>query len=75
MTIKARIAVDMDEVMADSIARFQEWYGHDFQLELTLEALHGKEPADAVAPEHQAALRAYPNRPGFFKDLPIMADC
>ena len=39
---KKRIAVDMDEVMADSIARFQEWYGRDFQLELTLEeAYHG----------------------------------
>ncbi|WP_205012954.1 5' nucleotidase, NT5C type [Hymenobacter nivis] len=74
MEKKTRIAVDMDEVMADSIARFQEWYGRDFQLELTLEALHGRNAADAVAPEHQAALRAYPNAPGFFKDLPVMAD-
>lgn len=74
MPKKTRIAVDMDEVMADSIARFQEWYGRDFQLELTLEVLRGKEPAEAVAPEHQAALRAYPNAPGFFKDLPVMAD-
>lgn len=72
--IKKRIAVDMDEVMADSIARFREWYGRDFQLELTLAALHGKSPADAVAPEHQAALRAYPNAVGFFRDLPVMAD-
>ncbi len=75
MDKKIRIAVDMDEVMADSIARFQAWYGRDFQLELTLGALHGKDPADAVAPEHQAALRAYPNAPGFFKDLPVMAGC
>lgn len=73
MDKKLRIAVDMDEVMADSIARFQEWYGRDFQQELTLGALHGKDPADAVAPEHQAALRAYPNAAGFFKDLPVMA--
>ncbi|OGX92190.1 5' nucleotidase, NT5C type [Hymenobacter coccineus] len=74
MEKKTRIAVDMDEVMADSIARFQEWYGRDFQRELTLESLHGRNAADAVAPEHQAALRAYPNAPGFFKDLPVMAD-
>lgn len=74
MNKKLRIAVDMDEVMADSIARFQEWYGRDFQAELTLGALHGKNPADAVVPEHQATLRAYPNAPGFFKDLPVMAD-
>ena len=74
MSQKTRVAVDMDEVMADSIARFQAWYGRDFQRELTLGALHGKDAADAVAPEHQAALRAYPNAPGFFKDLPVMAD-
>jgi 5'-nucleotidase len=71
---KKRIAVDMDEVMADSIARFQEWYGRDFQLELTLEALHGKNAHEVVAPEHQPALRAYPNTEGFFRDLPVIKD-
>jgi 5'-nucleotidase len=71
---KKRIAVDMDEVMADSIARFQEWYGRDFQLELTLESLHGKKPYEVVAPEHQVALRAYPNAEGFFRDLPVIKD-
>lgn len=62
----------MDEVMADAIARFQEWYGRDFQLELTLEALRGRHPHEAVAPEHQPALRAYPNAEGFFRDLPVI---
>ena len=71
---KKRIAIDMDEVMADSIARFQEWYGRDFALELSLEALHGKSPYDVVAPEHQPALRAYPNAEGFFRDLPVIKD-
>ena len=60
--------------MADSIARFQEWYGRDFQLELSHESLRGRHAADAVAPEHQAALREYPNAAGFFRDLPIIAD-
>ncbi|MBX0292098.1 5'(3')-deoxyribonucleotidase [Hymenobacter sp. HSC-4F20] len=71
---KKRIAVDMDEVIADSIARFHEWYGLDYQLTLTLDELQGKHFHEAVAPEHQAALREYPNRPGFFKDLPVIAD-
>jgi len=71
---KKRIAVDMDEVMADSIARFQEWYGRDFQLELALETLRGKKPYEVVAPEHQPALRAYPNAEGFFRDLPLIKD-
>lgn len=74
MNNKQRIAIDMDEVMADSIARFQEWYGRDFQLELTLEAMRGKNPRDVVAPEHQPALRAYPNTEGFFRDLPVIKD-
>lgn len=64
----------MDEVIADSISRFQAWYGRDFGQELSLEAMHGKNPVDAVAPEHQSALRAYPNAEGFFRDLPVMAD-
>ncbi len=72
--IKKRLAVDMDEVLADSIARFREWYGRDFQLELTLEAMRGKNPHEAVAPEHEPALRAYPNAPGFFRALPVIAD-
>ncbi|GGG58766.1 5' nucleotidase, NT5C type [Hymenobacter glacieicola] len=71
---KTRIAVDMDEVIADSIARFHEWYGLDFQLRLSLDQLRGKHFHQAVAAEHQAALQEYPNRPGFFKDLPLIAD-
>jgi 5'-nucleotidase len=71
---KKRIAVDMDEVMADAIARFQEWYGRDFQSELSLESLRGKHPHEAVAPEHQPVLRAYPNAEGFFRDLPVIKD-
>jgi 5'-nucleotidase len=74
MTTKKRLAVDMDEVIADSIARFQEWYGRDFQLELSRESLRGRPAAAAVAPEHQAALRDYPNAEGFFRDLPVIAD-
>ncbi|AMR27071.1 hypothetical protein A0257_08085 [Hymenobacter psoromatis] len=64
----------MDEVMADSIARFQEWYGRDFRVELTLAALRGKSPHEAVVPEHQPALRAYPNAEGFFRDLLVIKD-
>jgi 5'(3')-deoxyribonucleotidase len=71
---KTRIAVDMDEVIADSIARFQEWYTHEFGQEMTRAQLRGKSFHEAVALEHQPALRDYPNRPGFFKDLPLMAD-
>jgi len=72
--LKARIAVDMDEVIADALARFQEWYARDYQLTLTREELLGKHAVDVVPPEHQPALRAYPSADGFFRDLPIIQD-
>lgn len=71
---KQRIAVDMDEVIADSIARFQEWYLRDYQLELTLDQLQGKSAHQAVAPEHQPIIRDYVNQEGFFRDLPVIKD-
>ena len=71
MPAKQRIAVDMDEVMADANARFQEWYARDYQLQLTPPT--GRHPTEGVAPEHRAALRAYLDADGFFRDLPVIA--
>ena len=71
---RQRIAVDMDEVLADTVARFREWYGRDFQRELTADDMHGRHLLDAVPAEHRAALRAYLDAEGFFRDLPLVAD-
>jgi 5'(3')-deoxyribonucleotidase len=69
---KERIAIDMDEVIADAVHRFTEWYHRDFNVLLTPEHLHGKRLLEAVAPENQPQLRHYLHTVGFFEDLPVM---
>ena len=71
---KERIAIEMDEVIADAVHRFTEWYQRDFNVLLTPEHLHGKHLLQAVAPENQQHLRQYLHTEGFFQDLPVMAD-
>ena len=37
--MKQRIAIDMDEVMADPLSRFIEWYERDHGVTLTLDQM------------------------------------
>ncbi|WP_219921451.1 5'(3')-deoxyribonucleotidase [Rufibacter sp. XAAS-G3-1] len=71
---KKKIAIDMDEVMADPIAKFIKLYNQDCALELTLEALHGKEIYEVVPPEHSRKTWEYLNAEGFFRDLEVIPD-
>ena len=71
---KQRIAIDMDEVMADPIARFFEWYERDHGVVLKLDDLHGKRVHEIVAEEHREIIRRYPHQEAFFKDLKLMQD-
>lgn len=67
-----RLAIDMDEVIADANHRFFSWYERDFNVKIEAGVVHGKHLRDAVPPEHQARVRGYPHVEGFFKDLPVM---
>jgi len=69
---KMSLIVDMDEVIADPIAKLRAWYARDFGKQLTDEEIAGKHLADVVPPEHAAVLYAYLNTPGFFRDLSVM---
>lgn len=71
---KQRIAIDMDEVMADSIGRFFEWYERDHLIKLELDKLHGKRVHEIVGDDHRDLVRAYPHQEFFFKDLKVMPD-
>jgi len=71
---KQRIAIDMDEVIADTLAKFVYLYQKDHGLTLTPELLHGKELRDALPPELIDTVRKYINQKGFFRDLPVMPD-
>jgi 5'-nucleotidase len=67
-----RIAIDMDEVLADSNLQFINWYERDYQIRILPEHLAGKDFRAFVPSDHQAAVRKYPQTIGFFKDMAVM---
>ena len=68
----ARIAVDMDEVMADTISEHIRRYNADFGTSLSKGDLQGKWLWQVVPPEHHATLVGYLSEPEFFAGLPLM---
>lgn len=68
-----RIAIDMDEVMADLIPKHLKLYNENFGEALTLEDLHGQKLRE-VRPHAVEELRGYLSDPGFFRDLEVMED-
>ena len=69
--MRLSIAIDMDEVVADVIPKFTDLYEQHFGTRPTPESYHGRKLY-----EHEDAqfLRDALHEPGFFRDLPIMAD-
>ena len=70
----ARIAVDMDEVMADTVAEHIRRYNEDYSASLSTNDMDGKWLWQCVPEEHQDALSAYLDEPDFFGSLPVMPD-
>lgn len=68
-----RIAIDMDEVLANANARFLEWYERDTGTKILEQQLleKGQKFYEYVG---QPNLRDQLHIKGFFKDLPIMPD-
>ena len=71
---RPRIAVDMDDVIADTIEHFAEIYSKNHQIELNSEILYGKEIRDVLPPELQPTISTYINEPGFFRHITVMPD-
>lgn len=67
-----RIAIDMDEVVADTMARYLDVYNADFGLNLTREYFHGKRVMEAIDAAHVARARTYFQREDFFSEIPVM---
>lgn len=68
-----RIAIDMDEVLADTAAHQLAWYERDFGPGLTVADLHGKHFHTLVPEAHRARVREHLHHPTFFRDIPLMA--
>ncbi len=69
-----RLAIDVDETVADTLSRYIEWYSRDFGKTISLKDLDGTKPYQIIPPEHRRRVRTYPNDPTFFEDLPLIAD-
>jgi len=72
ITLK-RIAIDMDEVMADFVPKQLTIYNRDYKENLTIEDLQGKKLRE-LRPHLKEDLRKYLMDPAFFRDLEVMKD-
>jgi 5'-nucleotidase len=69
-----RIAIDMDEVVADTIAHFLEKYNEEFAVALTPAHFHGKHVFEVIELAHQPRAREYFQQSDFFAEIPVMPD-
>ncbi len=69
---RMKIAIDMDEVLADPIRKFIDLYHRDYGVPLDLELAPGNEIYDHVPTHVQDKWFDYINEKGFFRDLPLI---
>jgi 5'(3')-deoxyribonucleotidase len=67
-----RIAVDMDEVLADALSEQLARYNRDHDESITKLELDGKNLWDLVAADRHDRLEAYLRSDDFFEDLPVV---
>jgi 5'-nucleotidase len=67
-----RICVDMDEVMADTLAEHLRRYNEAFDEAITIRDLAGKGIWEFAPDNHQQQLRAFLDAEDFFEDLPLI---
>jgi 5'(3')-deoxyribonucleotidase/uncharacterized protein with PQ loop repeat len=71
---RLRIAIDMDEVMADALGEHVRRYNASFGAELSIGDLHGCHLEDRIPAVHRAAAEALLDA-SFFEQLAVMPDC
>ncbi|MCX2493547.1 5'(3')-deoxyribonucleotidase [Pedobacter sp. PF22-3] len=69
-----KIAIDMDEVIADAVGKFIKLYNRDFNVPLDLKIDAGNEIYHHVPQDVNQKWFEYINEPGFFRDLDVIAD-
>ncbi|MEJ7557012.1 MAG: 5'(3')-deoxyribonucleotidase [Pedobacter sp.] len=67
-----RIAIDMDEVLADPINKFIKLYNRDYNVPTDLVQEPGKEFFHHLPADINHKWYEYINQKGFFRDLPVM---
>jgi 5'(3')-deoxyribonucleotidase/uncharacterized protein with PQ loop repeat len=71
---RLRIAIDMDEVMADALGEHLRRYNAAFNARFTAADLQGRHLEECVPPAHRAAAEAMLDA-SFFEDLAVLPDC
>jgi 5'(3')-deoxyribonucleotidase len=69
-----RIAIDMDEVLADTLAEHTTRYNRDHNEAITKADLEGKWLWEIVSTDRQERLEGYLRSEDFFEDLEVMND-
>lgn len=69
-----RIAVDMDEVIADALSEHILRYNNMFEAKLEPSHFHGKHFNQVIPPEHHDKAISLVHTRDFFADLPVMPD-
>jgi 5'(3')-deoxyribonucleotidase len=72
--LRASIAVDMDEVIADALTEHILRYNREFSETLCLEQMQGRSIWDCVPRERLVVLEGYMRSDDFFADLGVMPD-
>jgi 5'(3')-deoxyribonucleotidase len=67
-----RIAIDMDEVMANTMQHFLDRYNGDFDRRLTLTDFHGLDIFDVIEGDHHPHVRQYFQSAEFFSNINVM---
>lgn len=66
------IAIDMDEVIADTIGHYLKLYNAEFHRNLTPADFYGRRVFEAIDPLHVERCREYFEEASFFADIPVM---
>lgn len=69
---RLRIAIDMDDVLADTHYKFMTLFNRDFDVPMDMYQAPGKELHENLPVELQIPWKKYINEKGFFRDIPVM---
>ena len=69
-----RIAIDMDEVMADTMAHFLEKYNQSFGVGLKTEHFQGRHVFEVIDEAHKPEARDYFQQEAFFATIPVLVE-
>ena len=70
-----RIAIDMDEVMADTVSHQIAWLQRCLGVTVNRQQLHGRKLREVVSQAEHAALDEWMHHGHFFADIPLMPGC